>query len=430
VAWAFAPWRLAHAGHLNILSMGGIALSLAMLARGHGWSLRYGYRPERRRPAWVVAGWLVAAWQVTLGFGIGLPLVYFLAAAGIVGAAVYGWSWWRRRARPVFGRRLLVANLVGGGLFGAITVSMGLAYLKVVELNPQGRRGLEWTEQYSPPLKALFIAPGESWLWGERHALARAQLDWPPEMALLPGVTLIMLAIAGLFFSVYPVRSRILLGLGVVGTAMLALGTNLGDDGDPGYLTLSKHLPGWDALRTPGRLMIWISLLLAILAAGVISDLAEWVDSRAAGRRRLILRAALLVPLALVVVEGVNRTQHPEVPPAPAAMRAAQEPLLVLPSDGLFELQVMLWSTDGFPRVANGLAGFTPASQERTRAITASFPDPASVSYLRELGIRSVVVFPGQLTDTAWAGVAERPIDGLGITREQIDGVLVYHLDG
>jgi hypothetical protein len=89
----------------------------------------------------------------------------------------------------------------------------------------------------------------------------------------------------------------------------------------------------------------------------------------------------------------------------------------------------MLWSTDGFPRVANGLAGFTPTSQERTRAITASFPDPASVQYLRELGIRSVLVFPGQLAGTAWDGLEQRPFGGLGITREQIDGVFIYHLD-
>jgi hypothetical protein len=430
VAWAFAPWRLAHAGHLNILSIGGIALSLAMLARGHGWSLRYGYRPERRRPAWVVGGWLVATWQVTLGFGIGLPLVYFLAAAVIVAAACFGWSWWRRRARPAFGRRLLAANLAGGGIFAVVTVGIGLVYLKVVELNPQGRRGLEWTEQYSPPFKGFFIAPGESWLWGERHAPARDQLGWPPEMALLPGVTLIALACAGLLFSVFSVRHRILLALGVVGTAMLTLGTNLGGDGDPGYLTLSKHLPGWDALRTPGRTMIWTSLLLAILAAGTISAMAARVRQWPAGRTRMILRAALLIPLALVALEGVNRTQHPEVPLPPAAMRVAPEPLLVLPSDGLFELHVMLWSTDGFPRVANGLAGFTPTSQERTRSITISFPDAVSVSYLRELGIRSVVVFPNQLNETVWAGVADRPIDGLGITREEIDGVLIYHLTG
>src|SRR6185436_19280927 len=52
-AFAYAPWRLAQAGHMHVLSTGGIALSLAMLARGHGFSLRYGYRPERRRTGWV-----------------------------------------------------------------------------------------------------------------------------------------------------------------------------------------------------------------------------------------------------------------------------------------------------------------------------------------------------------------------------------------
>jgi hypothetical protein len=41
-AFAYAPWRYGHDGHLNILSTGGIALALAMLARGHGWSLTRG----------------------------------------------------------------------------------------------------------------------------------------------------------------------------------------------------------------------------------------------------------------------------------------------------------------------------------------------------------------------------------------------------
>ncbi|HKN96778.1 MAG TPA: hypothetical protein VJX10_06660, partial [Pseudonocardiaceae bacterium] len=78
-AFAYAPWRYGHDGHLNILSTGGIALALAMLARGHGWSLSHGYRPERTRPGWALAGWLVAGWQITLGFGVGLPFFYVLA---------------------------------------------------------------------------------------------------------------------------------------------------------------------------------------------------------------------------------------------------------------------------------------------------------------------------------------------------------------
>ena len=57
-AFAYAPWRLAQRGHLNILSVGGIPLSLYLLRRG--W--------RERRPALILSGWLVATWQVSLGF--------------------------------------------------------------------------------------------------------------------------------------------------------------------------------------------------------------------------------------------------------------------------------------------------------------------------------------------------------------------------
>ena len=429
IAWAYAPWRLAHSGHLNILSSGGIALALAMLARGHGWSLRHGYRPERRRPGWVVAGWLVAAWQVTLGFGIGLPLVYFLLAAVLVAAGCYGWSWWRKRERPPFGRRLLIADLAGGAVFGAVTLLLGLVYLRVVDLNPQAVRSLDWTKMFSPPLIGFITAPGDSWLWGERHAAAREQLTWPPEMALLPGMTLIGLAAAGLFVSSFPVRHRVALGLGVLGTVLLGLGATLGGDGDPGYLTLSTLLPGWDALRTPGRMMHWTSLLLAVLAAGLVTALAEsWHRPSAHRWSRAVAPLVLLVPLALVTLEGVNRTPHPVVPTPPAAMRTAPEPMLVLPAGGIGDLNYMLWSTDGFPRITNGLGGFEPVTQAQTRVAVATFPDAGSVAYLRGIGVRSVVAVPSRAAGTPWEGIENRPVDGLGITREELDGTLVFRL--
>jgi hypothetical protein len=435
VAWAFAPWRLAHAGHMNVISTGGIALSLAMIARGHGWSLRYGHRPRRHRPGWALAGWLVGAWQITLGLAIGLVFAYVMLAACAVTAVFYAWSWWRRRRRPTFGARLLLADLAGGAFFAAATLYMGLAYTRVVELNPQAERSLDWTRMFSPSWRGLFIAPTESWLWGDRHAAAREQLTWPAEMALLPGLVLLALAGMGLYFSVFRVRHRVLLALATVGTALLALGSTLGRDGDPGYLTLSRYLPGWEALRTPGRLMVWISLFLAILAAGAVSAFAAPGDAAVprpaadvGSVRRLAMRAALLLPLALVLVEGINRTPHPEVPPYPAAMRGAPEPLLVLPSDGTLEMPIMLWSTNGFPRIPNGIVTFVPTSQQQIRSVSTAFPDPASVAYLRQMGFRAVLVVRGWVTGTPWEAVPNRPVDGLGITREEIDGNILYRL--
>ncbi|GAB2588416.1 hypothetical protein Aab01nite_43150 [Paractinoplanes abujensis] len=435
VAWAFAPWRLAHAGHMNVISTGGIALCLAMLARGHGWSLRRGHRPDRHKPGWALAGWLVGAWQISLGLAIGLAFAYVMIAVCLVAAALYGWAWWRR-GRPVFGRRLLAADLIGGLIFGGATAYMGLAYLRVVDLNPQADRGLNWTEMYSAPWRGLFIAPDSSWLWGDRHAAVRADLFWPPEMALLPGVALIALAAAGVFFSVFRVRHRVLLLVGVAVAVLLALGANTPWHGDPGYLTLSKHLPGWNALRTSGRMMLWISLLMAVLAAGAISalalrarDAAPWGAGPLKRSKFFAARLALLIPLALVVVEGVNKTPHPELIRYPAAMAAAQEPILVLPSGGSLEMSIMLWTANDFPRIPNGIVTFEPASQQRIREVSKTFPDAPSIAALRAEGIRSVVVLPEWLPDTPWVGVPDRATDGLGITREVIDGHILYRLD-
>ncbi|MEV0609153.1 hypothetical protein AB0I61_22540 [Polymorphospora rubra] len=527
-AFAYAPWKLAQAGHMHVLSTGGITLALAMLARGHGWSLRHGYRPDLRRPGWAVAGWLVAAWQMTLGFGIGLPFGYFLAGAVLVAAAGYGWAWWRR-GRPVFGRRLLLADLAGGTVFAAVTVFMALPYLKVVELHPDSRRTVAHIDQFSPPVRGFFTAPGESWLWGDRHAAARETLSFAGEMALLPGVTLIGLAVTGLFFSTWRLRHRIALAVGVLVSGILATGSWFLGDGDPGYVTLMKVLPGWDAMRTPGRLVLWTTLLLAILAAGAVSmaaatpsdveDEADGKDGppvgapsvpapappaggqdtgaavvardgpadalpaatgagrdgvvaavprlrqavpstdadlpvlavpapRAAGtsartgppgrpaartpaarRRRDRLALTLsLVPLALVLLEGVNRTPHPPAPSAPLALRDVAEPLLILPPDGIAELHYMLFSTDGFPRIANGLAAHVPQTQAQTRTMTVSFPDAASIDYLAELGVRTVVVLPDYLPGTGWQDMLDRPIDGLPVTREQVGGAVVFRL--
>jgi hypothetical protein len=116
---------------------------------------------------------------------------------------------------------------------------------------------------------------------------------------------------------------------------------------------------------------------------------------RAAGFRRALVRLVALIPLALIVVEGVNTTPHAPVIPQPAALRGAEGPLLVLPSSGTLEFSVMLWSTDGFPKIVNGLAAFTPDSQAQTLGITASFPDRLSVDHLRQLGVRPVDAVAG-----------------------------------
>lgn len=428
-SYAYAPWLLAQAGHLHIISNGGIPLALAMLARGHGWSLRHGYRPRRRHAGWAFAGWLVAAWQLSLGFGIGLPFAYLLAGVVLVSAIV--WFARRRRVKRPFGRRLFLADLLGGLVFAMVGAALAVPYFKVAELHPNAARTLGEIQLYSPPASGFFTAPAESRIWGELHEGARAVLPWHPEMTLLPGFVLYALAAGGLFFSVWRVRHRLFLLAGVLVTMALAMGTRF-LDGRFTYVPLFEHLPGWNGLRTPGRMMLWTTLLLGLLAAGAVTAFCARVRELAAERvppwPGPWLRLATLVPLLLVVVEGLNVTPHPVVPRQPAVMRTVDGPMLVLPSSQNLDQPVMLWSTDRFQRMVNGGSGFTPNSQAQVREATVGFPDFGSVDYLRRMGVKNVVVLRDRLGGTPWEGMLDRPVDGLGVTREEVGDAVVYRL--
>ncbi|MEV4621741.1 hypothetical protein AB0J74_23915 [Asanoa sp. NPDC049573] len=432
-AYTYAPWLLSQAGHLHILSNGGIPLSLAMLARGHGFSFRHGYRPERRHAGWALAGWLVAAWQLSIGFGIGLVFAYVLALLAI--GALVGWfvsRTWRWDVRRPFGRKLFFADLGGGVIFAAVGGLLAIPYFEVADAHPYARRGVEEIELYSPPLRGFFTAPDHSWLWGGLHAQLRDSLGWAPEMTLLPGFTLIGLALAGLIVSIWTVKQRLLMVAAIAVTTILAMGSEF-LDGKYTYLPLLEHVPGWDGIRTPGRLMLWVTLLLGILAAGAVCAFVDRVKEMSANRippwPSPWLRLVTLIPLALVLVEGINTTPHPIVPAQPAAMRTVEGPLLVLPSDALRDENVMLWSTTNFQDIVNGGSGFVPKKLEEVRQVTATFPDQNSINYLRGMGVRNVVVVRDEIdSGSPLQTTIDLPVDSLGITREDIGNAVVFHL--
>ncbi|HET8640688.1 MAG TPA: hypothetical protein VFM37_02055, partial [Pseudonocardiaceae bacterium] len=287
-------------------------------------------------------------------------------------------------------------------------------------------------EIFSAPLSAFFTAPPESKLWGELHASARAGLPWAAEQTLLPGFVLIGLAAAGLIFSIWTARQRALLAGGVALTVGLAMGTRFAGGGEIGYVALYEYLPGWDGIRTPGRLVLWTTLLLGILAAGAVcafgQRVSQLVEERAEPGPGVWLRLAMLVPLVLVLGEGLNNTPHPIVPTQPAAMRVATGPLLVLPSDGGTDNHVMLWSTSRFQPVVNGNSGFVPLRLDQIRRTAETFPDQASIAALREQGVVTVLVLHDRIDRARWQAALDAPVEVLGVTRQDVGGDLLFQL--
>lgn len=431
IVMAYAPWRLGHAGHLNILSTGGITLAFFALARGHGYSFTHGYRPEKVRPAWVAVGWVVACWQISIGFAIGLSFGYAVAIVAVAAAI----GWWRA-GRPALASILLKINVVGGLAFVLVSYLMARPYLRIAENDPNAARTVEELERFAPPARGLLIAPGESWLWGNAHQGARAELSWPPEMALLPGMAVLTLAIIGMFYGIWRASIRIWLAVGAAITAILALGTSF-FGGHATYLVV-RELPGWDSVRTSGRVILWTTFLLALLAAGALTrlgsqlaaKLSEQSDtSTVAGRGwRAPLAAALLVPALIAAAEGYAVRAYPKVPPIPPTVSEefahGNGPFVVLPG-GWNEFAVALWSTHKFPKVTNGSASYWPQSALERPARLASFPDETSVDYLRDQGVRTAIV----LRNGGDPAMLARPVSNLGVERIEHPDAVVFHLD-
>jgi hypothetical protein len=418
VAFAYAPWRLEHNSRLNILSSGGIPLALFLGLRGY----------RRERPRMVVAAWLVAAWQLTLGSNLGLQLVYLLAVLALVAAVPL-----LRHRRPP-SRSLAVATAAGVLAFALVGWLHARPYLEV-RRDHQVVRSPEEVDFYSTSPRAFLAASADSLVWGERTAGVREELDWPTEQTLFPGLAILGLTLAGAVARTYPRRLRAGLGAATVAVAVLSLGFSV--DGSrllQPYRLLYDHAPGWDGVRVPERLMTLTTLGLALLAGAGAAAVA-----RRAGRRAALVAVALV---AAVLVESagfrfgepgrgfVSGLRHPTVPRAPAAQRGLPAPQLHLPAETGEDSSPLfvLWSSDGFPKIVNGLGSIQPASYTRVQERTTGFPDRPSIELLRSMGVRTVVLHPELAVGTAWEGVATRPVRGLPLRREDRGGLVIYRL--
>jgi len=410
-AFAYAPWRLEQEGHMHVISSGGLALTAFLLIRGY----------RRGLPATILAGWLVAAWQLSLGFSLGLPLVYLLAA----GTAAVAVIWWRR-GRPKPARGIVVASAAGMLCFALVAGLLARPYVRVLEDHPEAERSIKNVAAFSGPLQEFLVASEDSRVWGAATKPLRDTVSVEPEQTLFPGLAILALAIFGLRAGTLPRRLRKSIGLAALAFAILSLGFKLnGVSWLYPYRWLYEVLPGWQGIRVPGRLHTLTTLCLALLAAGGAGALATRARTRWGAAPGGACAAVLC---ALVLAEGWGFADHPTVPLAPPGQRAAPAPALHLPTGAFDNRRYVLWSTDGFPQMVNGRASFIPRQFERVMDVARGFPDARSVAFLRRLGVRSVVVHLAHSRGTPFADASTRSLRGLDLERERRAGVVLFRL--
>ena len=431
VAFAYAPYRVTEAGHLHVISSGGIPLALFLLLRGY----------RRRSRGLVLAGWLVSAWQISLGFTLGMQYAYLLLVLALIVLVC-----WLRAGRPSPPRQLVYVTCIGLVVLGAITVYQARPYLKVAADYPTAKRTISEVERYSSGPAALLAASSENRVWGSATAGLRNDVSSKNESVFFPGLAILLLALIGLAWSRgSPYGRGLRLGLlaGIVVSSVLAMGLGLTGAGYP-YRLLFDYAPGWDGVRVPGRIFTLTTLFYALLAGAGAHLLVGTVRARAASyspRSRDGLPALLGVVLLIGLLgEGAGHLGHPLVPQPARAEAGLKGPTLDLPTDGALDRVWQYFSTDGFYDIPTGNSTFDIPAVDDLRGGMNGFPDMASVEKLRHYHIETVVlhtVLPKGLPPEHGAVLpnppdplvaAAKPIAGLGISARRVGSLVIYEI--
>jgi hypothetical protein len=451
-AFAYAPYRVTEAGHLHVISSGGIPLALFLLLRGY----------RRGSGRLVLAGWLVSAWQVSLGFTLGLQYCYLL---GIL-ALIAGLYWWRGGLRlggaestpagedsgpierpeaggrgPLLPRRLMAMTCIGIALVGVVGVYQARPYLKIAHDYPSAKRTLKEVKTYSAGPAALLAASSENRVWGSLTSGMRAKVHSKNESVLFPGGLILLLAAIGLAVRGSPFSGRLRLGLavGIFTCSILALGLGLTGAGYP-FRLVHDYAPGWDGVRVPGRIFTLGTLFYALLAGAGVQLLIRRIGPWGARRSLRGLPALLGVALVLGILgEGAGHLAHPVVPQPARAEVGLPGPRLDLPTDGPADRLWEYFSTDGFYKIPGGNSTFDLHAVDDLRGGLNGFPDRASVEKLRYYKIRTVVLhlrmprLPGivgyaHAEPPDAAAAAAKPIAGLGMTRRRVGSLVIYEI--
>ena len=378
--FAFSPIRTDQVAHLSTLGTQWWPLVLLFATRFA--------REGRRRDA------LLAGFSYVLAF---LACGYH----GVIAAAVLPPAlvvlFWGRLAR------------VRSGAFAV--AAAGLALLPVYRMHQKAlapesyARGTEETILYSAPVESFLATSSWNRVYGEATDAFRA--SGPNN--LFPGLVVPGLAVAGALAlrrrGERPSREAWALLALLVAASLVALGPRVrafGVDLGPGpWALLREALPVFQMIRVTSRAGVFVALPLVMLAALALEKLKPRRAAFAA-IAALALAETLIAPIPMPEWSKVVDTRR-EPPPVYRwlAERPGPEPVVHLPMLDVYALErrpafhesiYMVYSTLHWKPLVNGYAGIEPRRYVQLRELLRFFPSEESISALRSIGTRYVVV--------------------------------------
>jgi hypothetical protein len=162
------------------------------------------------------------------------------------------------------------------------------------------------------------------------------------------------------------------------------------------YIPLSRVVPGLDGMRVPARFAAFLSLTIALFAALAIDRLLERLRDR---RTRAAVAAGLALLLAVELapkrVRWVPLLRQEEFPAVYHWLKEQDDvrALVELPIRPNFkETEPMYYSTLHWKPLANGYSGYLPPLHDEITRRMRGVPDREGLAFLRRLGISHLLI--------------------------------------
>lgn len=380
IAMTFAPFRMAHLYHLQMLQTMLLPLGL--------WLLQLTLAQPRWFNRYLVGLIGVMLYAVSVSIYHMYMMVCVLGVMGVWRV----WLYWHTIRRVV---NWDVARI--GLVFGMLALAagaLGWPYRAVQQMTAVSRTTSEMMN-WSAPLHGFIAVTADSWLW---NWLFGDMLRDRAELILGPGLFLAVVGGWGFVRQTVPAQRFwvIVVALGF----MLAMGTQwrIVDGGTPVffpvYAGLAWIVPGFDALRVPARWGWLVTLALAALAGHVMTSQPIFQ------RRWLMVLVSLLVFVELPLPHLATQAA-PTMVTAPAVYQwlATQPPrqaVLELPmkvsADSAQMGSRQRWQPIHGQRLLTGYSGVIPASVTLIARDAQHLPRPDVLARLRAAGLDTIIV--------------------------------------
>ena len=399
VIFAYCPWRMGRVGpETNLLANHWMP-----------WALLYLHRVLDDDAAW---------WEIPLlgffVFMLSLGSFYHAAMAAMIILTVVIVRLIAARGR--FSAKVWV-KLVGGGVIAFILLlPTVLPFYRVAESQGTVRTIEETMNLAADPVDYLRAAPWNR-MWGKvTTRFENRRSRFPGENRLFPGLTVVLLAIAGLFASKprdWEPDKKAYLWAAIV-CFLLSLGPYLQIFWHQTriplpYLAVYHYVPGFGALRGTARFAMAVETELAVVAAFGFTYLFDKIKNK---RNRALWTVGIVAVLFAEFFSSPvphNRVAVGEEIPDVYKWLAAREgdfPIVELPQIPDFTwlpeetryledsvgFKYMYFSTYHWKDMVNGRSSFIPRTNEHLFMLLTDFPSTKLVNILRYHGVEYVVM--------------------------------------